>query len=91
MNEDSYQFELEAALNCMCQDDACGNIYVASYNENKVLELKLLTNWENLRTEDFKDFELVVVDGGNTAGDCWKHIFHPRQQVDVFIDENPIA
>lgn len=37
---------------------------------------------------DFKEFTMVVVDAGNTAGDSWKYVYFPGRAVGIFVQEN---
>ena len=40
---------------------------------------------QDLVYTDIDRYEMVVFDGGNTSGKCWKHVFFPRQRTPCFV------
>ncbi len=39
----------------------------------------------DLVSNDIDRYEMVVFDGGNTSGGCWKHVFFTRQRTHCFV------
>ena len=43
-----------------------------------------------LSLDRLQEYEMIVFDGGNSAGDAWKHVFFPRQMREFFVSEDII-
>lgn len=80
-----FEQQLGACINSMCQDDATGQILVFE-RMSGMLHVRHIDRTDLVDT-DIDGYEMVVFDGGNTSGDCWKHIFFPRQREHYFVYE----
>jgi hypothetical protein len=84
--------EFVATAHSMLQDDAIGRVLafrdseVHPIDHNDLLELLDIGSREQLHGK-ISAYEMFLFDGGNTSGDIWKSTFHPRQLVQVFVDE----
>jgi hypothetical protein len=74
----------------MCQDDATGTV-VALSRVRGVLVSRQLSRDQilSLHANTGADFEALIFDGGNTAGDAWKHIFLPQERAELFVRDAP--
>ncbi|MNR71847.1 hypothetical protein D3C71_25250 [compost metagenome] len=70
---------LAVHLNSMRQDDAVGAIYALRRGDASRQMARLSPH--DFEPEDIDQFEFVLFDGGNTAGDLWKCAFFPQQLV----------
>ncbi len=77
--------QLDACINLMCQNDSTGQTLAFERNGG-ALHMRHIDPL-NLPGADFDCYEMVVFDGGNTSGDCWKHVFFPRQRAHCFVYE----
>jgi len=83
-------------LNSFFQDDATGKAYVVTRGVNMGLNMVPLTGGtiEEIALDAQKDaslltdYEMIVIDSGNSHGDSWKAIFHPNQLVLNFVRED---
>jgi len=85
------QFHGEAAVSRLAmltsrafEDDATGGVYGYARTASREPELVRLDEPEEAMSTDF---EMVVVDSGNSSGDSWKYIFHVASQCCTEIDE----
>ncbi|SCB04764.1 Conserved hypothetical protein [Xanthomonas translucens pv. translucens DSM 18974] len=62
-------------------DDLWGDAYIR--NKGKLHIRHVAT--QDLVYTDIDRYEMVVFDGGNTSGKCWKHVFFPRQRTHCFV------
>ncbi len=80
-------------LNSAFADDATGGAYGYRWAVsgttpfNQVLE-PTLTRIENPDELTLTDYNMVVIDSGNTHGDSWKYVYHTGLQVGTFMKEN---
>jgi hypothetical protein len=83
---DQFAGALAACINAMCQDDATGTV-VALRRVRGLLVSSNLSRDQILALYDNTgaDFEALIFDGGNTAGDAWKHIFLPHERAELFV------
>ncbi|KTB95143.1 uridylate kinase [Pseudomonas syringae ICMP 11293] len=78
-----FEQHLEACVSAMCQGDAIGQPLVFERDKGK-LHMRHIATLDLVNT-DIDRYEMVVFDGGNTSGDCWKHVFFPRQRTHYFV------
>lgn len=84
--EADFELQLGACINAMSQDDAIGQTLVFE-RMSGTLHMRHISIADLVET-DIGRYEMVVFDGGNTSGDCWKHVFFPRQRTHCFVYEN---
>ncbi|MBX6319625.1 MULTISPECIES: uridylate kinase [Pseudomonadota] len=84
--EADFELQLDACINAMSQDDAIGQTLVFE-RMSGTLHMRHISIADLVET-DINRYEMVVFDGGNTCGDCWKHVFFPRQRTHCFVYEN---
>lgn len=77
--------QLMACISFMCHEGATGQTLVFEREKGKL-------NMREIDTSDLVDtsidsYEMVLFDGGNIDGDCWKHVFFPRQRTHYFVYE----
>jgi hypothetical protein len=84
----AFQHEVGICIDCMLQDDACGQTMVF-VRENGKLVPKVVSP-DAIDLENLQQYEMILFDGGNSAGDTWKHTFFPKQLQGCFVDENPL-
>ena len=76
------------------QGDATGNAYGVIRNEDRHLVMRPLSNDEissfasEASEAHINNFEMIVIDSGNTAGDSWKATLHPKEELLTYVDEN---
>lgn len=83
-------------LNSFFQDDATGTAYAVTRNAELGLDMVPLTGCaiEDIALDAQKDvslltdYNMIVIDSGNSHGDSWKAIFHPNQVVFNFVRED---
>ncbi len=80
-----FEQQLGACVNAMSQDDAIGQILVFERDKG-ALHMRHVAIHDLVDT-DIDCYEMVVFDGGNTSGCCWKHLFFPRQRMHCFVYE----
>lgn len=78
-----FEQQLGACIDSMRQDDACGETLAIERRDGS-LHVRHILNPEDPAI-DFDRYELVVFDGGTTAGDSWKHVFFPREREHYFV------
>jgi hypothetical protein len=83
-----FQTSLAYCIDSMLQDDARGEV-VGLCRNNAQLQM-ISVNPEEIDVKNLEQYEMLIFDGGNSSGDCWKHIFHIKEKQHFFIDENPI-
>lgn len=83
---DRFTEHLGAACNSMLQDDSRGEV-LGMARADGFLQVSRLSGDQiaALTPEEATAYEIVIFDGGNSAGDSWKHIFFPSLQVDYFV------
>lgn len=86
--EDAFRHEVGCCIDCMLQDDARGETIVF-VRQGDSLVPKVI-NAEAVDLDNLQQYEMILFDGGNSAGDTWKHVFFPKQLQDHFVDENPL-
>lgn len=84
----AFETDIAYCIDSMLQDDARGEIVGLYRNQAKLEMVKI--NPEDIDVRNLEQYELLIFDGGNSHGDCWKEIFHIQQQQHLFIDENPL-
>lgn len=85
---EAFLTDLGVCLNCMSQDDARGELLAFERVGGALVPHKL--GAQDVTVEQLLGFEMVIFDGGNSAGDRWKHVFLPALSIDHFINENPL-
>lgn len=84
---------LHNCLNSAFADDATGGVYgyrwavEGTMPFNQVLA-PTLTRIERPHELVLTDYNMVVIDSGNTHGDSWKYVYHTGLQVGTFMKEN---
>lgn len=89
------QSRFAACVNSFFQDDAIGNAYCVTRNENKDLVMTRFTGcgFEGVVLDFEADierlhrYEMIVIDSGNAHGDSWIATFYPKQMILSFVDE----
>lgn len=84
----AYQEILGHAIDCMLQDDSRGQAMVFIREGAQLVPQTIDPGAIDL--ENLEQYEMVLIDGGNSAGDSWKHVFYPKQGLHHFVDENPL-
>jgi hypothetical protein len=86
-----------ACLHSYFDDDATGKAYVVhrcSFSEMRMAGMTMcrteaiafaLSNPESIAELD--QYEMIVIDSGNSSGDSWIATFYPRQRVMTFVDQ----
>lgn len=72
----------------MIQDDARGEV-IAFFRKDFKLIPEVIDP-HHIDLDRIQQSEMILFDGGNTAGDEWKHIFFPKMLQHHFVDENPM-
>ena len=85
---ESFRHEVAICINCMLQDDARGGT-MAFVREDGRLTPKVISA-DAIDLDNLQQYEMILFDGGNSAGDTWKHTFFPKQLKNHFVDENPL-
>jgi len=80
-----FEQQLGACVDAMNQDDAIGQTLVFE-RARGTLHMRHIAIHDLVDT-DIDCYEMVVFDGGNTSGECWKHVFFPRQRTHCFVYE----
>lgn len=81
-----FKQKLDIAINCMLQNDACGEV-IAFKREAGNLKANKIDDIGSI-SSDFDQYEAILFDGGNVHGDAWKYIFFPKTGVFSFTDES---
>lgn len=70
-------------------EDATGGAYGYKWTvtTSPIENVPTLVGIDDLHALNLDDFQMVVIDSGNTAGDSWKYIYHPVSQSGTFIKE----
>lgn len=84
----AFQHEVGICIDCMLQDDACGQTMVFARENGKLVPK--VVGPDAIDLNNLQQYEMILFDGGNSAGDMWKHTFFPKQLQDYFVDENPL-
>lgn len=75
-------------VDCMLQYDARGEtmvfIRIDGYLKTSVVKA------DTIDLNNLVQYDMILFDGGNSAGDSWMHTFHPLQLASNFVNENPI-
>lgn len=85
-----------ACLDSFFQDDAVGKSYGIKREDGS--RLLKMTPFAGCGIEDvaldvqqdvrlLHEYEMIVVDSGNSHGDSWKAVFYPKEQVLSFIQD----
>ena len=85
---DSFQEDVGCVIDCMLQDDARGQVIVFVREGSNLIPKVVSADMIDLK--NLRQYEMILFDGGNSAGDTWKHVFFPKQHKDCFVDENPL-
>lgn len=86
MAQSDFMLSLEMCCDYMQDENAVGSAYVFT-RDDQGLHMHQVPS-EVLVPEILSQYELVLFDGGNSFGDEWTHIFHPRQQEHSFVQAN---
>lgn len=89
MQQENLRHAVAVVIDCMLQDDARGQTIVFT-RENGVL-MPSTVSADTIELDALGQYEAILFDGGNSAGDLWKHVFFPQQCREYFVDENPIC
>lgn len=65
--------QIGASLNAMTQEDSRGQVF-AFYRENGKLVPKEIDPY-SVELQKLSDYEMILFDGGNSAGDFWKKVY----------------
>jgi hypothetical protein len=87
--EVAFNQALERCINAMLQDDACGQSFMFERFKAELFVSGL--RLDALIPEVAQRYEMILFDGGNSAGDRWKHVFFPQLLEHYFVDENPLS
>lgn len=87
--KEEFEKALGCCINSMHQGDACGQVLAF---ERRPGELMVRDVWPDAPLhETVCRYEMILFDGGNSAGDRWKHLFFPQMLEHYFLDENPLT
>jgi len=83
-------------LNSLMQNDATGGAYAIVRNEDTSLSMVPFTGcgiegvFQDLanNVDRLHEYQMIVIDSGNSHGDSWIATFHPKQMVMSFVDEH---
>lgn len=78
---DQFKLTLDRAFH----EDAVGEVWATRRQPGQRPEMVFITDPADV--DDTGSFEMIVVDSGNSAGDEWKYIYHPRTVTGVMIVE----
>lgn len=94
---DAAENELISAVSRALEEDSTGDIYAHTLINGELVVSKLR---EFLQATDGFDswsawllstnYDLVIVDSGNAAGDSWKYVYHPRVKAGMFCIETDL-
>lgn len=84
--------EFERLLDCASAETAVGGIFgyrwaAQGCSANWTTAPVLIRILEPAKLNTY-DFNMIVIDSGNTDGDSWKFIYHPTLQSGTFMKEN---
>lgn len=85
----AFRDSIARCIDCMSQDAACGETWVFTRVDGKLVPQSISA--QELNINNLNPYEMIMFDGGNTAGDRWKHTFNIKQMTSYFVDENPIV
>jgi hypothetical protein len=82
-------------INSYLQDDATGSVYGVWRDLKSDLVMAEMSQFRfqaivqnfGKEMERLKDYEMIVIDSGNTSGDSWVATFYPRQIVCTFVNQ----
>lgn len=86
--KEAFKRKVGTSVNCMLQDDARGETMVFVRKDGNLIPKSISA--DTLDMENLEQFEMILFDGGNSAGDSWKHVFFPQRLESHFVDENPL-
>lgn len=69
----------------MLQDDAEGSV---SYLSSTICDW-VKRKAEHVDSGPMMAAEIILLDGGNSAGDSWKYTYYPKLATGLFLSENP--
>lgn len=77
------------AIDAMNRDDSRGEVILMKRVDGH-LEVSKVSDVDlpSMTTEQLRQYEVALFDGGNSAGDAWKHVFFPQTGDAMFIPEN---
>jgi hypothetical protein len=85
---DSFRHEVACCVDLMGQDDARGEILVFIRVDHKLISKTI--DASQLDLDNLQQYETILFDGGNSAGDTWKHVFFPLVLQHHLVDENAL-
>lgn len=83
-----YVDEVAVCIDCMLQDDARGETIVFTRKDGHLIPQVVPA--KSIDLDNLGQYEIILFDGGNSAGDTWKQTFFPNQMHGIFVDENPL-
>lgn len=86
--ERSIEEKIGNALDSMLQDDSRGQVFVFRREKGALIPQEVSPDAVDL--ENLSQYEMIVVDGGNSAGDLWKQVFFlsSEEPKSFFLSEN---
>ena len=84
-----YDMRLGTTIDCMLQDDAVGRGYGIKLGEQPSIVVLNLRDPDLTMEKLNAEHDLLLFDGGNTFGDSWKALFHPKERAWAEIGEDP--
>ena len=85
---EAFRHEVAICIDCMLQDDARGETLVFVREDGHLIPK--VVSADAIDLENLQQYEMILFDGGNSAGDTWKHTFFLKQLQHHFVDENPL-
>lgn len=85
MEPDTYTRQFQNAMNYMCEEYTGGSVVGLKYVDRTMLMVDI--NPETFSVEDANDFQLILVDAGNSDGDKCKWVFLPLTKSVTFTSE----
>lgn len=85
MEPDTYTGQFQKAMNYMCEDYTGGSVVGLKYVNRAMSMVEI--NPETFSVEDANDFQLILVDAGNSDGDKCKWVFLPLTKGVTFTSE----
>lgn len=83
-----FQHEVAICCDLMLQRDARGQTMAFVRKDGSLVPQ--VVSADSLDLKNLQQYEMLLFDGGNSAGDTWKHVFFPKQEQHCFVDENPL-
>lgn len=85
MSAQDFKLSLEMCCDYMQDENAVGGAYVFTRDETGLHMYQVSP--EAIIPELLSQYDLVLFDAGNSFGDSWMHVFHPKQQAHSFVQE----